>query len=85
MNYVCQDGLDKVILIAYSNASVDMFNRLIREQLFPHQQEITKDDRLLVVKNVTIDDEFLMNGDFVKVTEVGQQIVRNVMMENENV
>ncbi len=85
MNHVCKDGLDKVILIAYSNASVDMFNRLIREQLFPHQQEITKDDRLLVVKNVIIDDEFLMNGDFVKVTEVGQQIVRNVMMENENV
>ena len=85
MNHVCKDGLDKVILIAYSNASVDMFNRLIREQLFPHQQEITKDDRLLVVKNVTIGDELLMNGDFVKVTEVGQQIVRNVMMENENV
>lgn len=85
MNYVCKDGLDKVILIAYSNASVDMFNRLIREQLFPHQQEVTKDDRLLVIKNVTIGDEFLMNGDFVKVTEVGEQIVRNVMMENENV
>ena len=83
MKHICEEGLDKVMVIAYSNASVDIYNRLIREQLFPHQQELTKEDRLLLTRNVKVGDEYLINGDFVKVAEVGQQIVRDVTMETE--
>lgn len=85
MGKVKEKGLDQVIVIAYSNATVDIYNRLIREQLFPTQLEVTKGDRLLILRNVKIDEEWLMNGDFVQILQVGMPIVRSVKVKEEKV
>ena len=85
MEAVIKKGLNQVIAIAYTNASVDIYNRLIREQLFPQQEEITVDDRLMIVMNACIGDEYVLNGDFVRVVQVGDRIVRKVKMREEEV
>lgn len=85
MGKVKEKGLDQVMVIAYSNATVDIYNRLIREQLFPAQLEVTKGDRLLILRNVKIDEEWLMNGDFVQILQVGMPIVRSVKVKEEKV
>lgn len=85
MDKVKEKGLDQVMVIAYSNATVDIYNRLIREQLFPTQLEVTNGDRLLILRNVKIDNEWLMNGDFVQVLQVGMPIIRSVKVKEEKV
>ena len=85
MDKVKEKGLDQVMVIAYSNATVDIYNRLIREQLFPTQLEVTNGDRLLILRNVKIDEEWLMNGDFVQVLQVGTPIIRPVKVKEEKV
>jgi hydrolase, P-loop family len=85
MDKVKEKGLDQVMVIAYSNATVDIYNRLIREQLFPNQLEVTNGDRLLILRNVKIDEEWLMNGDFVQVLQVGTPIIRPVKVKEEKV
>jgi len=85
MGKVKEKGLDQVMVIAYSNAAVDIYNRLIREQLFPTQLEVTKGDRLLILRNVRVDNDWLMNGDFVQVLQVGTPIVRSVKVKEEKV
>ncbi len=85
MDAVKKKGLDKVVAIAYSNATVDIYNRLIREQLFPQHQEITAGDRLMIIMNTSIGDDYLLNGDFARVEQVGNRIVRKVKMGEEEV
>lgn len=85
MGKVKEKGLDQVMVIAYSNATVDIYNRLIREQLFPTQLEVTKGDRLLILRNVRVDNDWLMNGDFVQVLQVGTPIVRSMKVKEEKV
>lgn len=85
MDKVKEKGLDQVMVIAYSNAAVDIYNRLIREQLFPTQLEVTKGDRLLILRNVRVDNDWLMNGDFVQVLQVGTPIARSVKVKDEKV
>ena len=85
MDAVNKKGLDQVIAIAYSNATVDIYNRLIREQLFPQHEEITEGDLLQIVMNTCVGDEYLLNGDFVCVAQVGPRIVRKVKMGEEEV
>ena len=85
MDAVKKKGLGQVIAIAYSNANVDIYNRLIREQLFPQHEEITEGDFLQIVMNTSIGEEYLLNGDFVRVAQVGTRIVRKVKMGEEEV
>lgn len=85
MGKVKEKGLDQVMVIAYSNAAVDIYNRLIREQLFPTQLEVTKGDRLLILRNVRVDNDWLMNGDFVQILQVGTPIARSVKVKDEKV
>lgn len=85
MDKVKEKGLDQVMVIAYSNATVDIYNRLIREQLFPNQLEVTNGDRLLILRNVRVDNDWLMNGDFVQVLQVGTPIARSVKVKDEKV
>ena len=85
MDAVKKKGLGRVIAIAYSNAYVDIYNRLIRAQLFPQREEITEGDLLQIVMNTCVGDEYLLNGDFVRVAQVGTRIVRKVKMGEEEV
>ena len=85
MDKVKEKGLDQVMVIAYSNATVDIYNRLIREQLFPNQLEVTNGDRLLILRNVKIDEEWLIKCDFVHVIQVGTPIIRPVKVKEEKV
>ena len=85
MDAVKKKGLGRVIAIAYSNAYVDIYNRLIRAQLFPQHEEITEGDLLQIVMNTCVGDECLLNGDFVCVAQVGPRIVRKVKMGEEEV
>lgn len=85
MDAVKKKGLGRVIAIAYSNANVDIYNRLIREQLFPQHEEITEGDLLQIVMNTSIGDEYLLNGDFMRVAQVGPRIVRKVKLGEEEI
>ena len=85
MDAVKKKGLGRVIAIAYSNAYVDIYNRLIRAQLFPQREEITEGDLLQIVMSTCVGDEYLLNGDFVRVAQVGTRIVRKVKMGEEEV
>ena len=85
MDAVKKKGLGRVIAIAYSNAYVDIYNRLIRAQLFPQREEITEGDLLQIVMNTSIGEEYLLNGDFVRVAQVGPRIVRKVKLGEEEI
>ena len=85
MDAMKKKGLGRVIAISYSNAYVDIYNRLIRAQLFPQREEITEGDLLQIVMNTCVGDEYLLNGDFVRVAQVGPRIVRKVKMGEEEV
>lgn len=85
MDAVKKKGVGRVIAIAYSNANVDIYNRLIREQLFPQHEEITEGDLLQIVMNTSVGDDYLLNGDFVRVAQVGPRIVRKVKVGEEDI
>ncbi len=61
----CNNTIDEeTIIIAYSNASVKQYNELIRKHFFPNKNEITTNDKILLVANNYNYGIELLNGDF---------------------
>ncbi len=65
---------EDTIIIAYTNASVSAYNRMVRRRLFPHHPTPAAGDRLLVIQNHGLSG--LMNGDFVRVHRVADATER---------
>ncbi len=63
--------LNKNIIITFSNALALTYNKIIRHEYFPGRPTVAQGDILQVVQNNYSNRQLdLMNGDFVKVTEV---------------
>ena len=60
------------IIIAHSNRSVKEYNSLIRSHFFPNEENIVKDDKVIVVSNNYNYAIEIMNGDFGIVKDVSQ-------------
>lgn len=72
----CNNSIDEeTIIIAYSNASVKQYNELIRKHFFPDKNEITTNDKILLVANNYNYGIELLNGDF--------GIIQNIKGESE--
>jgi len=70
---------EKSIVIAYSNTLVKDYNLDIRKKYFPDNEYLCKGDLLQSVANRYSDVFNLMNGDFVKVHEVGERESRRAI------
>jgi hypothetical protein len=67
-------GLGKAAVIGYSNNVVLEYNRLIRESLFPGQQEVVAGDLLMVTYNNYTGEVELLNGEIVKVLDASEAV-----------
>ena len=55
---------NSMVIIAYSNKSVQHYNDLIRSHLFPNQKKIQPEDKFLVVRNNYNYGIVVLNGEF---------------------
>lgn len=67
---------EKQVLITYTNAEVSRFNSIIRENIFPGENEIQVNDRLMIVKNNYRHSVELLNGTFAKVLAIDDNVER---------
>ena len=66
---------EKCIIITYSNALALTYNKIIRENYFPEEHTIVAGDILQIVKNNYSNQQVeLLNGDFVKVLEISNEV-----------
>ena len=66
----------KSIVITFSNKLALDYNKMIREQYFPDEKNIVAGDILQVIRNNYSNQQFtLLNGDFVKVLSVSDEII----------
>lgn len=61
------------IIIAYSNADVQSYNKAVRQYFFPNQETICKGDKVMSLRNRQIEELRLYNGDFGLVRQVAEQ------------
>lgn len=62
---------DSCVLVSYTNASVSIYNRSIREKLFNNPTVLERGDRIIVLKNNSLYQ--LLNGEMAIVTSVSPQ------------
>ena len=74
---------DKLIIIAYSNATVKSYNTLIRAHFFPNQPFISNEDRVIVLSNNYNYQIELLNGDFGTVKEINKQTETRITTLNQ--
>ncbi len=78
-----KESSDKdLIMIAYSNKTVQDYNLMIRERLWGDNRDLQVGDRLIVVKNNY--KYSLLNGEFIIVTETGPREIRRVSLKRKN-
>ena len=61
---------DNSAIICYSNNQVSIYNKEIRKKLFPDRDSISVGDKLMIVRNMYLNECELMNGDMVTVVDV---------------
>jgi len=76
---------EQQIIITRSNATALNYNQIIRQKYFPGTSEIQKNERLIIVHNNYRQGIELLNGSFVKVLEVDNNVEkRSVSIGKEN-
>ena len=71
-----KEGSEQVIIVAYTNEMVGQYNKRIRQALFGAGGEVRQGDRILVVRNQSIQGRLLLNGDFGEVVEADNKVLR---------
>ena len=61
------------IILAYSNADVQSYNKAVRQYFFPNQETICKGDKVMSLRNRQIEELRLYNGDFGLIRQVAKQ------------
>ena len=77
-----------IVIIAYSNKSVQHYNDLIRSHLFPNQKTIQPEDKFLVVRNNYNYGNGVLNGEFGTIKNIysGTEIERvGLRKKKENI
>jgi hypothetical protein len=78
-------GVEGAIMIAYANSTVNDYNRLAREQLFPGVPTIIQGDRVILVSNNYNHEINLFNGDFATVVSIDDLVTnRTVKIQKKN-
>lgn len=78
-------GVEGAIMIAYANSTVNGYNRLAREQLFPDVPTIIQGDRVILVSNNYNYEINLFNGDFATVVSIDDLVTnRTVKIQKKN-
>ncbi len=67
------------IVVAYSNADVQSYNKAIRQYFFPNQEIICAGDKVMSLRNIQIDNLKVYNGDFGLVRKVSPQTEERVI------
>lgn len=79
------NGVEGAVMIASANSTVNGYNKLAREQLFPEEPTITETDRVILVSNNYNYEIDLFNGDFATVAEVDDTVThRSVKIKKKN-
>ena len=77
-------GVDDTVMVAYANSTVNSYNQLARNQLFPGQSTVTSGDRVILISNNYNYGMDLFNGDFARVTSVDDTVAsRNVKIKQK--
>ena len=85
MNLAKDNGAELPIIIAKTNHETAELNREVRHQLFPDRQMVTAGDRLLITANIMLNDRFLANGEFVRVSSAAPGIeIRTVTLSKRD-
>lgn len=85
MNLAKDNGAELPIIIAKTNREVAELNRQIHHQLFPDRQTVTAGDRLLITANTMLNERFLANGEFVRVSSAAPGIeIRTVTLSKRD-
>ena len=71
------------VMIAHSNKRVQELNFALRAHLFPGVEEVTVGDKLMIIMNTRINENFVCNGDFAQVVRVGGVVTRTVPLPKE--
>lgn len=72
------------IIIAYSNAQANVFNRLVRQHFFKNKKSISNGDVIMVVQNNYSYEFELFNGDFGTIESVSEKLEeRNIHLKKE--
>ncbi len=78
-------GADLPIIIAKTNREAAELNHEIHHQLFPDRQMVTGGDRLLITANTMLNERFLANGEFIRVSSAAQGVeVRTVTLSKRD-
>jgi len=64
-----------LIIVTHSNAQAADYNTAIRAKVFPDENEITANDRIIIVKNNYNYEIDLMNGQIGRVKSVGDEVI----------
>ncbi|MBC6995896.1 AAA family ATPase [Neolewinella lacunae] len=73
------NGVAGTVMIAYANSTVNGYNKLAREQLFPGVPTITPTDRVILISNNYNYEIDLFNGDFATVVAVDDTITHRTV------
>lgn len=71
------------IMIAHSNKRVQQLNFAFRACHFPGFEDVTVGDKLMVIMNTRINNQFVCNGDFAQVMRVGEVVTRTVELPKQ--
>lgn len=67
------------IILAYSNALVLRYNQMIRQHFFPNQNYICPGDKVMSLRNITLNNLKISNGDFGLVRKVNPNMEKRVI------
>ncbi|WP_081856548.1 ATP-dependent RecD-like DNA helicase [Sphingobium sp. DC-2] len=85
MTLAKDDGAELPIIIAKTNREAAELNREVHHQLFPDRQMVTAGDRLLITANTMLNERFLANGEFVRVSSAAHGIeIRTVTLSKRH-
>ncbi|MDU4756657.1 MAG: AAA family ATPase [Veillonella sp.] len=80
----CDNRIDEdSIVIASKNDTVCTYNKLIREALFPEEEEVVPGDRIMFTKNTFIEGKRVYNGEFATIVSVGEVEKRVISLNKD--
>lgn len=71
----CREGDNKAAIVCYSNRQAAEYNKAVRGILHPGKEDLVVGDKLMIVCNNYYNDQILMNGEIITVTNVSDTLI----------
>lgn len=82
---ICNDEINKSVVLTHSNSQALSYNKIIREMLFgSEQQDVAVGDLLMITRNCYCHDVELFNGTIVRVQDVNPKIEKHIANVGKN-